>query len=485
MKRIAIIGGGITGLTCAYQLAQAGHRVDIYEKGNTIGGLAGSYRSGDFIFDYGPHEFCTDNPELVDLLSQILGDDLLVREKNAAQYFNNKYVNYPLAPIDVIRQLNPLLTMRVTAEVILQRLKSLVYSYSDHSFEKWVANRFGKTLYNEYFGPYTEKVWGIDPDKLDPRTASSRISFNSIFDYLIKTTAYFLFKKNDFSTIHSPLKDKFYYARRGIGTLTDNLAQKCQEAGVRFYTGYGLTHVTQINNVVKELHFDNGDIVTNFDYMVNTIPITALLSAMGHPCDNLPIRFRSMILAFLEIPKPQMSPFSWIYVPNKEICFQRSTEFSHFEADMAPKGHTGVCLEISCFPEDDIWQASDEAVEQRVRQDMAKVGLLDPSMACKMHIVRKKFIYPIQVIGHLEMIHELLTPVRALKNGVTTGRQGLYKYCNMNECMEMAIEVANQIDASAETFKYELDTKWRGAGLEETRVLTTVRDDARTLEKTS
>ena len=483
MKRVAIIGGGITGLTCAYKLATSGHEVDIYEKGDTIGGLAGSYRSGEFTFDYGPHEFCTDNPELVDLLGQILGDDLLVREKNAAQYFQDKYVNYPLAPLDIIRQLNPLLTAKVIAEVTLQRLKSLVYSYSDHSFEKWVANRFGKTLYNTYFGPYTKKVWGIDPDKLDPRTASSRISFNSIFDYLIKTTSYFLFKKNDFSTIHSPLKDKFYYARRGIGTLTDNLAQKCKEAGVNFHTGYGLTHIKHVNNVVKELHFDNGQAVTQFDYMVNTIPITALLSALGHPCTHMPIRFRSMMLAFLEIPKPQMSSFSWIYFPNKEICFQRSTEFSHFDADLTPKGHTGVCLEISCFPEDEIWKLSDDEVTARIRKDMAKVGLLDADLPIKTHIVRKQFVYPIQVIGHLEMIHELLAPVRVLKNGVTTGRQGLYKYCNMNECMEMAIDVANQIDDSTETFQYELDSKWRGAGLEDDRILAETLDGHKAIAK--
>ncbi|SVD63394.1 uncharacterized protein METZ01_LOCUS416248, partial [marine metagenome] len=32
MKNVAIIGGGISGLTCAYRLARAGHQVTIYEK---------------------------------------------------------------------------------------------------------------------------------------------------------------------------------------------------------------------------------------------------------------------------------------------------------------------------------------------------------------------------------------------------------------------------------------------------------------------
>lgn len=38
-QTIAIIGGGITGLVCGYRLTQAGHRVTIFEKNSTLGGL--------------------------------------------------------------------------------------------------------------------------------------------------------------------------------------------------------------------------------------------------------------------------------------------------------------------------------------------------------------------------------------------------------------------------------------------------------------
>ena len=36
MKKVGIVGGGITGLTCAYRLARAGHDVEVYEKSNEI-----------------------------------------------------------------------------------------------------------------------------------------------------------------------------------------------------------------------------------------------------------------------------------------------------------------------------------------------------------------------------------------------------------------------------------------------------------------
>ena len=42
--KVIIIGAGISGLTVAHELAERGHEVHIYEKGNTIGGMARSIR---------------------------------------------------------------------------------------------------------------------------------------------------------------------------------------------------------------------------------------------------------------------------------------------------------------------------------------------------------------------------------------------------------------------------------------------------------
>ncbi len=471
MSRIAVLGGGITGLTCACQLAQAGHEVIIYEKAAHTGGLAGSLVRGEFIFDFGPHEFCTENPTLMALLEDLLGDDLLVREKHAAQFFNGRFIDYPLSPLHVIQQLRPALVAKILSEVVLERFKSLVWSSSDHSFERWVASRFGPTLYETYFKPFTQKVWGIDPDHLDPRTASHRIAFNSIFDYVIKTFSYFFFHRNDFSSIHSPLKDKFYYSRRGIGTLTQSLAARCLELGVEFRCGYQVDRIDQQEGQAKALHFTNGETVRDFDYAVSTIPLSLLLGSLGHPVRELPIKFRSMVFVFLELPRAQMTPYSWIYYPDPEVIFQRSTDFALLDAGMCPAGQTGICLEISCFPEDEVWSWRDEQVLARVRRDLEQVGALPESVPCKGHVVRKQFIYPIQVTGYLEIVQELLKPVQQISNLVTTGRQGLYKYCNMNECMEMAIDVADQIEAEVGQFSYDLNSNWRGAGLEQERVI--------------
>ena len=54
MTAVSIIGSGFSSLSAACYLAKAGFKVDVFEKGNTIGGRASIYRHKGFTFDMGP-----------------------------------------------------------------------------------------------------------------------------------------------------------------------------------------------------------------------------------------------------------------------------------------------------------------------------------------------------------------------------------------------------------------------------------------------
>jgi len=232
---------------------------------------------------------------------------------------------------------------------------------------------------------------------------------------------------------------------------------------------HSLVRIEVDNNRIKRLHFQNGAVDGNLDYFVNTIPVTCLLESLGVNTSFLPLMYRSIVFVFLEVPQRPVTRFSWIYFPEKEICFQRLTEFTHIDPTMAPEGKSGLCLEISCFKGDKTWNIPDGGIVERVRKDLDTVGVLPSDVECRAHVVRIPFAYPIQIAGYMEIVHSLLTSIRRLTNAVTVGRQGLYKYCNMNECMEMAIQAAEEIDAGTDTFTYSTDSRWKGAGLEDER----------------
>ena len=55
--RVAVIGGGISGLATGWYAARARHDVDVFEAGDAPGGTMTSLREGGFAFDAGPNGF--------------------------------------------------------------------------------------------------------------------------------------------------------------------------------------------------------------------------------------------------------------------------------------------------------------------------------------------------------------------------------------------------------------------------------------------
>ncbi len=54
MRRVAVVGGGIAGLTAAGELARAGHSVTLFERGTALGGKAQTIASSGVTLDTGP-----------------------------------------------------------------------------------------------------------------------------------------------------------------------------------------------------------------------------------------------------------------------------------------------------------------------------------------------------------------------------------------------------------------------------------------------
>lgn len=52
-RRIAVIGAGVAGALCARKLAEAGERVEVFDKGRSVGGRLAQRRAAGAIFDHG------------------------------------------------------------------------------------------------------------------------------------------------------------------------------------------------------------------------------------------------------------------------------------------------------------------------------------------------------------------------------------------------------------------------------------------------
>jgi predicted NAD/FAD-dependent oxidoreductase len=77
-KRVAVVGGGIAGLTCALRLAQRKYKVTLYEKSPMLGGNLSSKQANGFYYDVYPHLFC----DWYANFWQIVQEDLGLQQKD-------------------------------------------------------------------------------------------------------------------------------------------------------------------------------------------------------------------------------------------------------------------------------------------------------------------------------------------------------------------------------------------------------------------
>jgi oxygen-dependent protoporphyrinogen oxidase len=61
-RRIAIAGGGISGLATAYQLACDGVEYTLFEASDRLGGIVETVRNQGFVIEGGPDSWVTEKP---------------------------------------------------------------------------------------------------------------------------------------------------------------------------------------------------------------------------------------------------------------------------------------------------------------------------------------------------------------------------------------------------------------------------------------
>ena len=219
---VVVLGAGPAGLTAGYLLAKQGKPVIVLESTDQVGGIARTQVRDGYRFDLGGHRFFTKVKEVDELWHEIMKEEFLKRPRQSRIYWNDKFLEYPLQGMDVIRKLGP---VELTRCLISYAWAAMKPKGREDTFEAWVSNRFGKRLYQHFFKTYTEKLWGVSADEIRAEWAAQRIKGLSFF-----SAAKAAFFGNEGNKIKS-LISEFNYPRFGPGQMWEQMTADIHEKG--------------------------------------------------------------------------------------------------------------------------------------------------------------------------------------------------------------------------------------------------------------
>src|SRR6266404_6351411 len=201
MQRTIIIGGGISGLSAAYDLARAGAPHTLIEKQSRLGGVIETRSWENCVLECGPDSFLGAKPEAAALIKE-LGLESEIIGSNDHQRTTYILKNRSLVPLpEGVMMIVPTRIMPMIKTPLLgwstKILMGLEWfrrpaSVSDRSVAEFVIDHFGSETLDYLAEPLLSGVYGGDPRELSvesvlPRFVEMEAKYGSLAKGVVRS----------------------------------------------------------------------------------------------------------------------------------------------------------------------------------------------------------------------------------------------------------------------------------------------------------
>ncbi|MEE8394332.1 MAG: FAD-dependent oxidoreductase, partial [Rhodospirillales bacterium] len=350
------------------------------------------------------------------------------RRRNNVIRFDARFIKYPFE--NGLNGLSP--------EDRFECLNS--YLNNDHpeptNFKEWLYHAFGTGIAEKYLIPYNEKIWNIPAEEMAFDWAEERVPRPPAEDVIkaavgVETEGYT-------HQLH------FNYPEKGgIEALPVALAGKCGS----IISNFTVSKVWRESNGWR---VGDGREVRNFDKIVSTIPVLALIEALDGVPDEIAecaraLKHNSLIVVMLGFECAEAVPYTAVYVPDPSLAFHRLSFPLNFTPHGAPPGCAAVAAEITTNPGDGVHDLGDGEVTELVVEGLSAMGLIDAGKINFRHVSRTRHAYVLRTFDYGENLARVLGYLDGL-GIVSLGRNAEFEYINMDEAVRRAIEAAGRLD---------------------------------------
>ena len=177
MACVAVIGGGLAGLTAAHAVRAEGHEVQVLEAGSEPGGVIRSVSEGGFLADLGPNSMMVPPPLVMSLFADL---DLMAERVDANPVARKRYVvrdgrpcAVPGSPMSLLT--TPLLSFGAKLRLVTEPFRKAPPPPSEESLSELVRRRLGQEVVDYLLNPVAAGVYAGDPDHLSAAHAMPSI----------------------------------------------------------------------------------------------------------------------------------------------------------------------------------------------------------------------------------------------------------------------------------------------------------------------
>jgi oxygen-dependent protoporphyrinogen oxidase len=177
MKSIAIIGGGITGLTAAFRLKERNVPVTLYESSARAGGVIETGRHQGYLAEFGPNSILETSPKIGALIRDL---GLEQRRLYADARANNRYIvrggrplRVPDSPLAFLASslFSPAAKLRLLAEPFIHRVEE----GCEESVAEFVTRRIGREFLDYAINPLVAGIYAGNPARLSVKHAFPKL----------------------------------------------------------------------------------------------------------------------------------------------------------------------------------------------------------------------------------------------------------------------------------------------------------------------
>lgn len=417
-----ILGGGLTGLSTAYHLKQAGdNNYLVLEKENEPGGLCRSIYKDGFTFDYSGHLLHLHTEQGKKLVRKLLGKNLHQLIRRAWIYTHDVRVPFPFqANLYAL----PADWRRACVDGLLAAKKHA--KTAPKNFEDFCLQSFGKGIYQAFMRPYNTKLWGRAPRQLTCEWCGPFVPLPSAAQ--IKQSA--VKKPKEIFGYNA----SFYYPKQGgCGALAYALAARVQNLQLN-------TPVTQIDLKTKTVRA--GGKIYSYDTLVNTLPLSVFLRLLKK-APALRVQAKKLTVQPVTVYQVaftgKIKPFSWIYFPDKQDPFYRVGLQSGFSTANAPQNTYSLYVELPGKVRPSL------ARERTICRALLQKGIISDSdekiSSCWQTLPQAYVVYD----KHRTPVVRRVTQALAKQHCFCGGRYGRWEYSFMESALLQGQEMANKI----------------------------------------